>query len=125
MKHLKKFNEEFNEPQMWILAAGLAVNIGHKIYSMIQKRKLYKQLKKESDRLNTMLLEVNKMIASNEKIKITDYGHLYYINAEGVDIRIIKDTKKITFADGSKVYSGFILTSKEYDEIINLIKNRK
>jgi effector-binding domain-containing protein len=110
---------------MWVIAAGLAVNIGHKIYSMIQKRKLYKQLKKQSDKFDSMLLDVKKMIASNEKIKITDYGHLFYINAVTIDIRIIKDIKKITFADGSKVYSGFILSDEEYTEIVSLIKNRK
>lgn len=122
MKHLKKFNEEFNEPQMWIVAAGLAISIGHKIYSMIQKRRLEKKI---DSKISEMTSDISKMIANSDKIKITDYGHLYYINAEGVDIRIIKDTKKITFADGSKVYGGFKLSDEEYTEMVSLIKNRK
>lgn len=122
MKHLKRFNEEFTDPQMWLLGAGIAVAIGHKVYNFIQKRRYEKQI---DSKLSEMTIGINKMIAGSDKIKITDYGHLYYINAEGVDIRIIKDTKKITFADGSKVYGGFKLSDEEYTEMVSLIKNRK
>lgn len=122
MKHLKKFNEEFNEPQMWIVAAGLAISLGHKICGIIQKRKNEKKI---DDKISEIVSDISKMITNNDKIKITEYGHLYYINAGSVDIRIIKDTKKITFADGSKVFSGFKLSDEEYTEIVSLIKNRK
>ena len=121
MKYIKKFNESFfSDPAIFVLSLAAFLRLEYFIIKFVMSRVRQKKLK------SSIICDVKNIFNDSDNL-ITEYSELYYIKSKdcGADIRISKVAKKMTFANESKIVGEIQLTSGEYNDILQIIKNKK